>query len=160
MPIELAPVPFDAFAKLAEFVARQPLPMAEVGANAVFVGTMRSDNDGDTVTAMFMEYYPRMTHDEFCRIEQESKQRWPIHDVFVVHRVGDILPGENIVLVATWSRQRAAAFDACRYIVDEFKHRVPLWKRETLSDGRHRWVSPPPGEVARGQASENCRKSG
>jgi molybdopterin synthase catalytic subunit len=73
------------------------------------------------------------------RIAREAVTRWDLLDCLVVHRVGRLEPGEPIVLVAVWTAHRAAAFEACRYLIEELKHRAPFWKKETLLDGE-RWV--------------------
>ena len=109
------------------------------GATAVFVGTMRDFNEGDQVTEMDLEYYPGMTEKELQRLCIEVTQDSPVLEVLVVHRVGKIYPGDDIVLVCVWSAHRAAAFDSCRSIMETLKHRAPFWKKEKLID-RHRWV--------------------
>ncbi|SEH09053.1 molybdenum cofactor biosynthesis protein MoaE [Candidatus Venteria ishoeyi] len=110
------------------------------GAASHFIGTMRDLNEGDSVQAMFLEHYPGMTESYLKKISDEALQRWDILDTLILHRVGTILPGENIVLVAAWASHRGPAFDACRYLIEELKHRAPFWKRETLPD-QARWVS-------------------
>jgi len=129
---------FDPHAEEQDFAAR--LPAGSVGAQASFVGTMRDHNEGDGVRAMTLEHYPGMTERELDAIVAEARERWDLIDVLVVHRVGDILPGEPIVLTAAWSRHRAAAFDACRFLMEALKSRAPFWKKETLADGSSRWV--------------------
>lgn len=110
------------------------------GATASFVGTMRDLNEGDGVSAMTLEHYPGMTERELESIAAEARERWTLIDVLIVHRVGDILPGEPIVLTVAWSAHRAAAFDACRFLMEALKSRAPFWKKETLADGSERWV--------------------
>ena len=70
----------------------------------------------------------------------DAHSKWDIQDALIVHRVGDISPGEPIVLTVVWSAHRAAAFDACRFLMEALKSRAPFWKKETLKDGSHRWV--------------------
>jgi molybdopterin synthase catalytic subunit len=89
---------------------------------------------------MTLEHYPGMTDRELTAIIEEARQRWPIIDALIVHRVGNIQPGEPIVLTAVCTEHRAAAFDACRFLMEALKHRAPFWKKETLSDGSRRWV--------------------
>ena len=101
-----------------------------VGAIALFVGTVRSLSDDDSVTAMTLEHYPGMTEVEISRIEDEARARWPLLDVTVVHRVGRLLAGEQIVLVAVSSSHRQAAFDAAQYMMDFLKTDAPFWKAE------------------------------
>ncbi len=112
----------------------------QYGATATFVGTMRDFNEGDDVCAMTLEHYPGMTEAQLEQIIDEAKNSWPLQDALVVHRVGEILPGEPIVLVACWSAHRAAAFDACRFLMEALKSRAPFWKKETLTDNSQRWV--------------------
>jgi molybdopterin synthase catalytic subunit len=80
-----------------------------------------------------------MTEAYLQRLVQEAHDRWPLLDALVLHRVGALVPGDPIVLVAVWSAHRGAAFEACRYLIEELKHRAPFWKREKLAD-RERWV--------------------
>ncbi|MGD9601503.1 MAG: molybdenum cofactor biosynthesis protein MoaE [Gammaproteobacteria bacterium] len=116
-----------------------PAPGA-VGATATFVGTMRDFNEGDTVRAMTLEHYPGMTERHLEDICADARRRWTLLETLVVHRIGDILPGDPIVLVAVWSAHRAEAFEACRFIMEDLKSRAPFWKKETLAGGT-RWVS-------------------
>ncbi|MEK8016033.1 MAG: molybdenum cofactor biosynthesis protein MoaE [Candidatus Parabeggiatoa sp.] len=111
-----------------------------IGAVATFVGTMRDNNEGDTVQSMFLEHYPGMTEKYLYSISETALQRWDILDTLIIHRVGQIQPGDKIVLVAAWAKHRAPAFEACRFLIDELKSRAPFWKKETLSEGV-RWVS-------------------
>jgi len=110
-----------------------------VGAIALFVGTVRSSEDDDTITAMTLEHYPGMTEQEISRIETEARARWPLLDVCVIHRIGRLLAGEQIVLVAVSSAHRQAAFDAAQYIMDFLKTDAPFWKAEERGDQVH-WV--------------------
>ena len=105
-----------------------------VGAIALFVGTVRGLNEDNTVTAMTLEHYPGMTEAEISRIEDEARDRWPLINVTVVHRVGRLLAGEQIVLVAVSSAHRQAAFDAAQYIIDFLKTDAPFWKAEERGD--------------------------
>ena len=110
------------------------------GATASFVGTMRDFNEDHSVRGLFLEHYPGMTEKYLLRIAEEAVTKWNLVDALIVHRVGEITSGDAIVLVATWSAHRAEAFDACRYLIDELKHRAPFWKKETLNDGQTKWV--------------------
>lgn len=131
---------FEPYAELAAYQAGQTALAGQRGACCAFVGSMRDFNEGDTVRAMCLEHYPGMTERHLERILDEARQRWACLDALVVHRVGDILPDQAIVLVAVWSAHRGAAFDACRYIMEELKHRAPFWKKEALEEGE-RWVA-------------------
>lgn len=110
----------------------------------MFVGTMRDFNDGTAVSAMTLEHYPAMTGKQLTRIAQTAADRWSLAGVLLVHRYGDLTPGDPIVLVAVWAARRAEAFAGCRYIIDELKTRAPFWKRERTAEG-DRWVEPEPG---------------
>ena len=138
MPVLLREVAFDPHAEERAHAAT--LPAGAFGATASFVGTMRDFNEGDDVRAMTLEHYPGMTERELEAIVAEARARWDLVDALVVHRVGDILPGEPIVLTVAWSAHRAAAFDACRFLMEALKSRAPFWKKETLEDGSTRWV--------------------
>ncbi|RVU85439.1 molybdenum cofactor biosynthesis protein MoaE [Leucothrix sargassi] len=111
------------------------------GATATFVGTMRDFNEGDDVVKMTLEHYPQMTQKQLTQIVDNSIKRWDLQHVLLAHRVGDIAPADPIVLVAVWSAHRAAAFDACRHIMEDLKHKAPFWKKEKLLNGDSRWVS-------------------
>ena len=120
-------------------VESRALQAAAVGAIALFVGTVRSLSDDDTVTAMTLEHYPGMTEQEIIRIENEARDRWPLMEVTVIHRIGRLQAGEQIVLVAVSSAHRQAAFDAAQYIMDFLKTDAPFWKAEERGDDI-RWV--------------------
>jgi molybdopterin synthase catalytic subunit len=137
--IELRDVPFDPYAELTRYQAEILDQAGKFGATCSFVGTMRDFNEGDTVRAMTLEHYPGMTEKHLARIVEEAGRRWDFLDVLVIHRIGEIVPDQPIVLVAVWSSHRGAAFDSCRYIMEELKHRAPFWKKETLEQGE-RWV--------------------
>lgn len=139
MLIEVREAPFDPWHYLAERQAQQGASACS-GATAVFVGTMRDFNEGDTVQAMYLEHYPGMTERQLEALAAATLQEWSLDDVLIVHRVGEITPAQPIVLVAVWSAHRAEAFDACRHLMETLKHSAPFWKRETLLDGAVRWV--------------------
>ena len=139
MAVSISHGAFDPW-KLLEHHQRTSLDAGQFGATATFVGTMRDFNEGDDVQRMTLEHYPGMTERQLEEIISEARDLWPLQDALIVHRVGDIDPGEPIVLVACWSAHRAAAFDACRHLMEALKSRAPFWKKETLSDQSHRWV--------------------
>jgi molybdopterin synthase catalytic subunit len=112
---------------------------ARVGAVAVFVGTVRDVNDGTGVATMTLEHYPGMTEKSLQAIVDEAKQRFDVHGIRVVHRVGDLAPTDQIVLVAVTGAHRGEAFDACRFVMDYLKTRAPFWKKEHTAQGA-RWV--------------------
>jgi molybdopterin synthase catalytic subunit len=106
---------------------------ADVGAVVTFTGLCR--NEGGRLAALELEHYPGMAEAEVLRVTEEAARRWPLDGVTVVHRFGRIRPGENIVLVATASAHRRAAFEAAAFLMDFLKTRAPFWKREHLADG-------------------------
>lgn len=118
-----------------------------VGAVAGFVGYVRDYNDGADVAGMFLEHYPGMTEKALEKIVVEARARWPLLNVCVIHRVGELAPGDPIVFVGIASAHRDAAFDACRFIMDYLKTRAPFWKREATPGGE-RWVEERDGDHA------------
>lgn len=139
---------FDPWQQISEFQAKKLQGLTNYGATATFVGTMRDLNEGDHVSEMVLEHYPAMTEKELLSIIDEAERRWPIQHTLLTHRVGLILPADSIVLVAVWSSHRAAAFEACRFLMEELKHRAPFWKQEKLLSGETRWVaSNTPGTI-------------
>lgn len=141
MKVTLLNEPFDPWQYLTAYRAEQSATLAaHAGATAVFVGTMRDFNEGTGVQAMHLEHYPGMTEKQLLALAQDALQQYGLDDVLIVHRVGTVTPKQTIVLVAVWSAHRAAAFAACRHVMETLKHRAPFWKRETLPDGSHRWV--------------------
>jgi molybdopterin synthase catalytic subunit len=95
--------------------------------------------DGQTIKALFLEHYPGMTEKSLKKILVEAQQRWPLLDVTVVHRIGELVPGEQIVFVGVSSSHRGAAFAACEFIMDFLKTRAPFWKKCRLANSEH-WV--------------------
>ena len=110
-----------------------------VGAIALFVGTVRGLSSDNGVTAMTLEHYPGMTESELERIEAEARARWPLEDVTIIHRVGRLEAGDQIVLVGVASPHRQAAFDAAQFIMDFLKTDAPFWKAEERGD-KTSWV--------------------
>ncbi|HHH89732.1 MAG TPA: molybdenum cofactor biosynthesis protein MoaE [Aliiroseovarius sp.] len=138
MKVELREAGFDPFAEVSRYQAKMQAD-GRFGAAAIFVGSMRDFNEGDTVERMWLEHYPGMTENYLEKISREAGERWDLIDSLILHRVGAIRPADAIVLVAVWSAHRAAAFDASRWLMEELKSRAPFWKKETLSEGE-RWV--------------------
>ena len=118
---------------VADEVAALGRGRADVGAVVTFTGLCR--DEGGRLAALELEHYPGMAEAEVLRVAEEAARRWPLHGVTVVHRFGRIRPGENIVLVATASAHRRAAFEATAFLMDFLKTRAPFWKREHLADG-------------------------
>ena len=110
-----------------------------VGAIVTFVGTVRDLNDGSEVTGMTLEHYPGMTEKALEEIMTQARGRWDIYKTLVIHRVGPLLPEDQIVLVAVTSAHRREAFAACEFIMDYLKTAAPFWKKEETPGGA-RWV--------------------
>lgn len=138
MQVQIITGDLDPLTELASYQAAR-LPRGGYGANAIFIGSMRDFNDGDQVQRMHLEYYPGMTEKHIESICESASRNWTVLDVLVIHRVGDIEPGDPIVLVSVWSAHRGDAFDACRFIMEDLKHTAPFWKKEELEHGT-RWV--------------------
>lgn len=140
MKIELRDSPFNPWEELNRYQSALG-PRGKVGAACVFVGSMRDFNEGDDVSAMYLEHYPEMTIAHLRKIAEEAQKKWAIEDIVMLHRYGEIRPNDTIVLLAAWSAHREEAFAACRYLIEELKTRAPFWKKETLlADNSTRWV--------------------
>lgn len=127
----------DAAFNLAAETALLTAGRVDVGGVASFLGVCRGD---DGLTALVLEHYPGMTERAMTRIVEQAEARWPLTACTVIHRTGRILPGEPIVLVLTASAHRAAALEACAFLIDWLKTKAPFWKREEFASGAHRWV--------------------
>jgi molybdopterin synthase catalytic subunit len=126
---------FDPGAEIAALHAKRD----DIGAVVSFVGLVRGESHGEALVSMTLEHFPGMTERELERIEREARARWTLDDVVVVHRVGELKPGERIVLVVTAAAHRRAAFEAAEFLMDYLKTRAPFWKRELRASGE-RWV--------------------
>ncbi len=126
---------FDLGAELAKLTAGN----TKIGGLTVFVGLVRDMAGGRNIGAMTLEHYPGMTEKMLARIEAEANQRWPLEASLIIHRVGRLEPGEQIVLVATASAHRQAAFEACQFLIDWLKTKAPFWKLEETGEGA-KWV--------------------
>ena len=113
---------------------------ADIGGLGCFVGTVRETAKGRKIVSMTLEHYPVMTEAAMARIAAEATKRWPLLGVTLIHRVGTLLPGENIVLVLTASAHRQAALDATGFLIDWLKTRAPFWKKESFAGGGDAWV--------------------
>lgn len=154
MTVRVVEEPFDPAAELAAFARGR----ADVGAVASFTGLVRDEHGGERILAMTLEHYPGMTERQLARIEAEARARWPLLDVLVIHRVGRMLPGEPIVLVATASSHRAAALEACAFLIDWLKTKAPFWKLEETPAGA-RWVEARASDEAAAARWENAASS-
>ena len=135
MTVRITTEDFDAGREIAALRGHD----RRVGAVASFIGTVRDVNEGASVSAMSLEHYPGMTEKALHAIVEEARTRFDILDALVIHRVGDLAPTDQIVLVAVTSAHRGDAFDACRFIMDYLKTRAPFWKRKATPEGA-RWV--------------------
>lgn len=126
---------FDVGAELAELRARSE----SIGAIASFVGLVSDMNDNADISALTLEHYPGMTEKAIGAIVAAAKQRWPLFAVRVIHRIGELQSGDQIVFVGVASRHRGAAFSACEFIMDFLKTQAPFWKKERTEAGE-RWV--------------------
>lgn len=141
---------------LAQEVARLRDTNPKVGGVVTFVGTVRDLNEGAEVAAMELEHYPGMTEASIDAIIEQALARWPIFDARVIHRVGPLLPKDQIVLVAVTSSHRGEAFVACEFIIDYLKTEAPFWKKEQTPEGS-RWVD---ARVSDDVALEKWRMAG
>jgi len=128
--------PFDVGSETSDLSAASK----STGAVATFIGLVRDINDDESVNGLFLEHYPGMTEKSIDGILDEAAQRWPLQSVTVIHRVGQLEPGDLIVFVGTASEHRQAAFASCEFIMDYLKTKAPFWKKETTSDG-NRWLT-------------------
>jgi molybdopterin synthase catalytic subunit len=112
---------------------------SRVGAVVTFIGTVRDMNDGSQVKGMTLEHYPGMTEKALEEIITQAQNRWDIFRTLVIHRIGPLLPEDQIVLVAVTSAHRGEAFAACEFIMDYLKTAAPFWKKEDTAEGA-RWV--------------------
>ena len=113
--------------------------LSKAGAVVSFVGRMRDINEGDEVVGLHLEHYPGMTEKSLAEIVELARERWPLGRVTVIHRIGEMWPGEEIVFVGVTSAHRSSAFAAGEFIMDYLKTRAPFWKREATPEGE-RWV--------------------
>ncbi len=152
MPVRVQEAAFDIGAEIDALRAGDP----RIGAIATFVGTVRDANDGASVATMTLEHYPGMTERALADIVAEAKGRFDIVDALVVHRVGRLVPGDAIVLVAVTGAHRGDAFAACEFVMDYLKTRAPFGKKEATPDGE-RWVDARASDDA---AAERWRDDG
>ena len=122
---------FDAAAEAAKITRGR----TDIGAVVSFAGICRDHEAGHGVSALTLEHYPGMAEEEIARHVAEAERRWPLLGVTVIHRYGRLVPGDNIVLVATASQHREAAFAAAEFLMDYLKTRAPFWKKEERAGG-------------------------
>lgn len=112
----------------------------DIGAIVTFTGTVREMTKDGPIQEMSLEHYPGMTEKQLEEIEQEAHKRWPLQGTTIIHRYGELKPGDNIVLTLTLSAHRQAAFEAAAFIMDFLKTQAPFWKKETPVKGEEKWV--------------------
>lgn len=111
-----------------------------IGAIVTFTGLVRDINQGQIVSDLSLEHYPGMTEKCLVDIVEQAKQRWQIIESTVIHRVGKLAISDQIVFVGIASQHRGDAFAACEFIMDYLKTQAPFWKKETMADGKIKWV--------------------
>jgi molybdopterin synthase catalytic subunit len=127
---------FDIGAEFAALSAER----TDIGGLGCFVGTVRETAKGRKLVSMTLEHYPAMTERALAGIAAEAESRWPLLGCTLIHRVGTLRPGDNIVLVLTASAHRQAALDAAAFLIDWLKTRAPFWKKERFAEGDETWV--------------------
>jgi molybdopterin synthase catalytic subunit len=138
MLVDIRKESFNAYQEILSYQASQDFS-GKCGATASFVGSMRDFNDDRKVTSMTLEYYPGMTEKHLNAIAREAIEKWNLLDVLILHRIGKIKIGEDIVLVASWSAHRKEAFESCRTMMEQLKSSAPFWKKENTTAGS-KWV--------------------
>ncbi|MFT3731611.1 MAG: molybdenum cofactor biosynthesis protein MoaE [Hyphomicrobium sp.] len=136
MAVRVSSNDFDISAEMAKLSAGD----TAIGGVALFVGKVRGSSRGQPLVSMTLEHYPGMTEAELERIEAEARARFRLSGSLIVHRVGELKPGDNIVLVIACASHRQDAFAGAEYLMDYLKTRAPFWKKETLADGSAVWV--------------------
>lgn len=144
---------FDSAAVLRELLAGRE----DVGAAASFTGLVR-DLPGDRLERMELEHYPGMTEKALESIAARASERWQVLDLAIIHRVGALAPGDQIVLVTVLSAHRGDAFAACEFIMDYLKTEAPFWKKETTGQGS-KWVEARKSDVVKQKKWNNGTKS-
>jgi molybdopterin synthase catalytic subunit len=128
---------------IAQEIATLTRARTDIGAVVSFSGICRGRENGEAIAALTLEHYPGMAEAEIARHADNALSRWPLTGLTVIHRVGRIVPGENIVLVVTASAHRQAAFEAAEFLMDYLKANAPFWKREESAGGTS-WVDARP----------------
>ena len=135
MTVKIQKEDFDLSTELVKLRAGN----LKIGAVVSFVGLVRDLNDGESVSEINLEHYPGMTEKSLDAIVVDAKKRWNIFDALIIHRVGTLKPGEQIVLVVVTGAHRGEAFAACEFVIDYLKTSAPFWKKEQTTSGS-RWV--------------------
>jgi molybdopterin synthase catalytic subunit len=137
---------------VAAEIARLTTGRTDIGGLGCFIGIVREDKShrgaNSAIRALTLEHYPAMTARAIGRIAAEAEQRWDLLGCTVIHRVGRMLPGENIVLVLTVAAHRKAALDSTAFLIDWLKTKAPFWKREEFADGDGAWIDATEADTA------------
>lgn len=142
--------PFD----IAEQTRALTQSSQKTGGVCTFIGVVRDLNEEADVSGLFLEHYPGMTEKQIHAIADEAVERWELFGITVIHRVGQLLPGDEIVYVGVAAAHRGEAFDACEFIIDYLKTRATFWKKETTREG-DRWLITRDSDV---EAAESWRR--
>ncbi len=138
MLVDIRKESFNAYQEILSYQESQNFS-GKYGATSSFVGSMRDFNEDRKVTSMTLEHYPGMTEKHLNAIAREATEKWRLLDVLILHRIGKIKIGEDIVVVASWSAHRKEAFDSCRSMMEQLKSSAPFWKKENTTSGS-KWV--------------------
>lgn len=136
MSVRVQTEDFDMSAEIAKLTDGR----TDIGAVATFTGLVRGSAGDKAINAMTLEHYPGMTETELKRVEDAAWERFPLQASLIVHRVGELKPGENIVLVIAASKHRQAAFEAAAFLMDYLKTKAPFWKKEAGPEIGAQWV--------------------
>tara|TARA_B100001758_G_C18405844_1_gene612003 strand:+ start:2494 stop:2931 length:438 start_codon:yes stop_codon:yes gene_type:complete len=111
------------------------------GGESIFIGYMRKSSEQENdIISMKLDYYPDMTEKYLINLQNNVNKKYNLHNSLIVHRVGNVYPGECLVIVACWSKHRKQCLDAVQFILEDLKYRAPLWKKESFQDGSSIWV--------------------
>jgi molybdopterin synthase catalytic subunit len=135
--VRVQTAPFDVSEELAALIAGR----TDIGGIGCFVGTVRDHAGGRPIRAMSLEHYPAMTERAMRQIAEQARARWSLLGCALIHRVGELRPGEAIVLVLAASAHRQAALEAASFLIDWLKTGAPFWKKEEFADGEAAWVA-------------------
>jgi molybdopterin synthase catalytic subunit len=153
MSVRVGPSDFDVSSEMVQLTAGD----TGIGGVAIFVGKVRDRVGEEPLLTMTLEHYPGMTETELERIEAEARDRFKLSASLIIHRVGELKPGDNIVLVIACAAHRGDAFAAAEFLMDYLKTRAPFWKKEVLANGVARWVEARESDEAAASAWQKAR---
>ena len=134
---------FDIAAEYAQ------LAQGNSGAIVTFVGRVRAEDNGRDIASLTLEHYPGMTEKTLQSVVEQARARWPLEQVSIIHRIGTLNAGEQIVFIGVSSAHRAAAFAACEFLIDILKTEAMLWKKQTDRSGNGQWLEPKNSDARR-----------